>query len=175
MGLRAIVYIDDSICASASESEAEKAKDVVVSDLDRAGFVLNIMKSQLSPVQVIGWLEFTLDLREGCFSVPQLKIDRLKSAIAHVYMLHASIVGQISLAIGPIVRLRTRALYGIINQRIFWSDRLALSIEARDELNFWQHNIVQLNGRAIRFSPNVTRGLFILMLVAQVVVDMWLS
>ena len=172
MGLRAIVYIDDSICASASESEAEKAKDVVVSDLDRAGFVLNIMKSQLSPVQVIDWFGFTLDLREGCFcfSVPQLKIDRLKSAIAHVYMLHAitarilaSIVGQIismSLAIGPIVRLRTRALYGIINQRMFWSDRLALSIEARDELNFWQHNIVQLNGRAIRFSPSVTRVVY---------------
>ena len=35
MRLRAIVYIDDSICASTSESEAEKAKDVVVSDLDR--------------------------------------------------------------------------------------------------------------------------------------------
>ena len=86
MGLRAIVYIDDSICASASE--AEKAKDVVVSDLDRAGFVLNIMKSQLSPVQVIDWLGFTLDLREGCFSAPQLKIDWLKSAIAQVYMLH---------------------------------------------------------------------------------------
>ena len=44
-------------------------KDTVVSDLDRAGFMLNIMKSQLSPVQVIDWLGFTLDLREGCFSV----------------------------------------------------------------------------------------------------------
>ena len=44
MGLRAIVYIDDGICASASESEAEKDKDIVMSDLDRAGtgFVLNI-------------------------------------------------------------------------------------------------------------------------------------
>ena len=72
--------------------------------------------------------------------MPQHKIDRLKSAIANVYMLDvitahilASIVGQIismSLAIGPIVRLRTRALYGIINQWIFWSDRFALSTEA---------------------------------------------
>ena len=39
----------------------------------------------------------------------------------------------------------------------FWSDRLALSIEAQDELKFWQHNIVQLNERAIWFSPSVTR------------------
>ena len=64
---------------------------------------------------------------------------------------------SMSLAIGPIVCLWTRALYGIINQWIFWSDRLALSTEARDDLNFWQHNIVQLNGRAIWFSPIVTR------------------
>ena len=68
MELCAIVYIDDSICASASESEAEKAKDIA-SDLDRDGFVFNnTMKSQLSPVQVIKWLGFALDLREGCFS-----------------------------------------------------------------------------------------------------------
>ena len=39
----------------------------------------------------------------------------------------------------------------------FWSDRLALSTEARDDLNFWQHNIVRLNGCAIWFSPSVTR------------------
>jgi hypothetical protein len=51
MGLRIIVYIDDGICASSSESEAEDAKDIVVSGLDRAGFVLlNVTKSQLNPV-----------------------------------------------------------------------------------------------------------------------------
>ena len=49
-------------------------KDTVVSDLDRAGFMLNIMKSQLSPVQVIDWLGFTLDLREGRFSVLNSKL-----------------------------------------------------------------------------------------------------
>ena len=36
--------------------------------------LLNIMKSQLSPVQVIDWLGFTLDLREGCFSVLNSKL-----------------------------------------------------------------------------------------------------
>ena len=50
MGLRVIVYIDDGISASASESEAEEAQDIVVSDLDRAGFVLNVIKTHLEPV-----------------------------------------------------------------------------------------------------------------------------
>ena len=129
MRLYAIVYIDDGIYASASESEAEAARDIVVSNLDRAGFMLNVIKSHLNPVQIINWLGFILDLREGCFSVPQHKIDRLKSAIANIPLLGsitaralASIVGQIisiGLAIGPVSHLRTRALYGVINQQIY--------------------------------------------------------
>ena len=167
MGLRAIVYIDDGICASNSESEAVLARDLVVSDLNKAGFVLNVSKSHLEPVQIIDWLGFTVDLKRGCFSVPQHKIDRLKLAVMNIPLSDtatarclASIVGQIismSIAIGPISRLRTRALYSIINQRIFWSDRLFLSLEAQDELKCWQHNIAQLNGWPIWFSPSATR------------------
>ena len=40
MGLHAIVYIDDGICASDSESEAVLARDLVVSDLNKAGLIL---------------------------------------------------------------------------------------------------------------------------------------
>ena len=40
----------------------------MVSDLDRAGFMLDIMKSQLSPVQVIDWLGFSyLRFKRGLF------------------------------------------------------------------------------------------------------------
>ena len=36
--------------------------------------MLNIMKSQLSPVQVVDWPGFTLDLRESCFDVLNSKL-----------------------------------------------------------------------------------------------------
>ena len=75
MGLCVIMYIDDGISASASESEAEEAQDIMVSDLDSAGFVLNVIKTHLEPVQIIDWLGFIINLRDGCFSVPQHKID----------------------------------------------------------------------------------------------------
>ena len=45
----------------------------------------------------------------------------------------ASIVGQImsmSLALGPIARLRTRALYAVIDSRHSWSDQLELFDDA---------------------------------------------
>ena len=51
----------------------------------------------------------------------------------------ASIIGQIismSLALGPVTHLRTRALYSVLNQRRCWSDRLCLSVDALEELSF---------------------------------------
>ena len=72
----------------------------------------------------------------------------------------ASIVGQIistSLASGPVSCLRTRALHSIINQRMFWNNNFSLSIEARDELQFWHNNIAVLTDRSTCFSLSVTR------------------
>ena len=94
MGLRVIVYINDGICASASVSEAEGAQDIVVSDLDRAGFVLNVIKTHLEPVQIIDWLGFVIDLREGSVSVVQHKIDRLKSAITNIGCNYCPFLGK---------------------------------------------------------------------------------
>ena len=51
----------------------------------------------------------------------------------------ASIVGQIismSLAIGPVFRLCTRALYLVLNSCQYCSDGLPLSCASRDELLF---------------------------------------
>ena len=44
-------------------------RDVVVSDLTLAGFVLNIPKSHLDPQQVGRWLGFVIDLLEGNFHI----------------------------------------------------------------------------------------------------------
>ena len=150
--MRAIVYIDDGICAASSCSKSLEYRELVVSDLDKAGFVLNIAKSQLEPRRVGHWLRFILDLESGCFKVPEEKVDRLKSVVHRVLpmswvgvRLLASIVGQIismSLALGPITRLRTRALYAVIDSRHSWSDQLKLSTDASDELEFWQTSIL---------------------------------
>ena len=72
----------------------------------------------------------------------------------------ASAVGQIismNLAMGPITRLRTRALYAVLNSRSSWADKCYLPAEAREELEFWQTNVQFLNGRSIWFSSGTTR------------------
>ena len=65
-----------------------------------------------------------------------------------------------SLAIGPVARLRTRALYQVINSRRFWADKLMLSIDAREELRFWKSSLEAFNGQPIWFSRGITRIMY---------------
>ena len=58
MGLRCIVYIDDGIRAASSNEGCVAARDAILSDLDKTGFVLSIAKCVLDPVQRGEWLGF---------------------------------------------------------------------------------------------------------------------
>ena len=83
----------------------------------------------------------------------------------HSYRNIAKITGSImsmSIALGSIVRLRTRYMYSIINQisRPFWNEKLELTTEAKNELEFWLGNLRALNGRPFRWSPSATRVVF---------------
>ena len=71
----------------------------------------------------------------------------------------AIIVGQVvsmSLAIGSITRLRTKALYHVVNNRQFWSDKLPHSVDTCKELSFWKPSLPAFNGQPVWFFPGVT-------------------
>ena len=167
MGLRVILYIDDGICASISHSQCCQHRDVMLSDMESAGLVLSVPKCHLEPHQIADWLGYIIDLVSGCFRIPGDKIDRLHSAIQCIspagrvaVRILSSIVGRLismRLALGPIAHLRTRSLYAVIKERVSWSDRVFLSLEAQEELVFWQANIEAFNGQPIWFSPGTTR------------------
>ena len=75
----------------------------------------------------------------------------------------ASITGQIismGLAVGPVSRLRTRALYCVLNKRQFWSDKLPLDGAVLEELAFWTSSLPSFNGQPIWFSYGATRVVF---------------
>ena len=63
------MYIDDGICAAPTAEECAALRDIVILDLDKAGFILSMLKSCLDPVQIDRWLGFILDLQVGSFRV----------------------------------------------------------------------------------------------------------
>jgi hypothetical protein len=104
--------------------------------------------------------------------VPKLKVDKLKEVLR--YSIHcsymqdkaiASITGKVtsmSLAIGDIARLRTRGLYALLSSRVTWYDHINLSVEAKDELQFWLDSIDidSYNGRSIWRAPSAFRVVY---------------
>ena len=73
------MYIDDGIVASKSESQCCEHRDMVVSDLERAGFVLNVNKCCLEPCQTGKWLGFIVDLSEGEISCSSMQARQAQS------------------------------------------------------------------------------------------------
>ena len=111
-----------------------------------------------------------MDLESGCFRVPEDKITRLISSLSSIryparvpMRAVASVVGQImsmSLALGSVARLRTRAMYAVINSCTSWSAFVRLTEEAMLELEFWQSNVTVLNTQPIWFKPGATRVVY---------------
>ena len=124
-GLKAIVYLDDGIVAVEGKREALLESQLVKKELESAGFVINVEKSQWDPSTRMGWLGFLIDLVKGEFIVPAHKISSLSSQLLEVSEARsltarqlASIVGKIismSLALGPVTHLMTCSLYAILN------------------------------------------------------------
>jgi len=97
------------------------------------------------------WLGFQIDLAKGQFAVPERKVITLKAKLLELQNVRwvqarylASVIGKISslsLGLGPISHLMTRGLYGAFNKQLSWSQKLELTVEASEEMNFWLNNL----------------------------------
>ena len=166
-GTKIVMYIDDGIAVGSDYDHTSKLCQLIKSTLVSAGFVLNTDKSKLYPSQCVKWLGFEIDLEKGCIAVPQDKIVKLKAYLANALASKelpartiASITGRIislGLAIGPLARLRTRALYAVLDSRRSWLDVLTLSEEARDEVVFWFSSLEHYDRQPIWRAPSAMR------------------
>ena len=169
-GLRAIVYLDDGLCAVSGESNALAASQLVSSTLEQAGFVINTAKSNWTPTQRLQWLGFVIDLSKGHIEVPADKVAALKSKLHSICQLSkvqakqlASIVGSIismSLAVGPVSRFMTRCLYTVLETRHSWWDSLDITEDARQELEFWKACLTDFDCQPIWHSPSAVRVVY---------------
>ena len=169
-GIKAIVYLDDGIVSSQNESSAKASSAWVRDTLDRAGWVCNEAKSVWVPTHELVWLGFNLNLSKGSISVPEGKVralqHSLKVAVKTSSLLAktvASLIGRIismSLALGPVARFRTRALYALLESRQAWCDILLITQDAGEELRFWVECFDQFNSQPIWHSPAAVRCVY---------------
>ena len=169
-GLKVVVYLDDGICALKNELEAREASSWVKETLAKAGWVYNGLKSNWQPTRKLEWLGFDLDMGQGCISVPLRKIGMLKAMLTMAVKqttlkakFIASLVGKIismSIALGPVSRFMTRALYALLETRGSWCEFLAITREAQEELLFWVECLQDYNAQPIWHSPSALRCVY---------------
>ena len=159
-GIRIFTYLDDGAGAEKSLDTARAASKKVREDIEASGFVAHPEKCSWEPTQVGELLGFILNLREGIIQVPLRRIKSLRDRIDLVVRHNSSVtarqlaglVGSIvsmGLALGPVSRLWTRAMYYDILSAEFWSQHIALSPEAMREVQFWKESFDDCHGQPI--------------------------
>ena len=84
------MYLDDGIGGSLFVRRRPWYQDKIYLDLLAYGLTPNHDKCTWIPTQILKWLGFSLDLKEGFLKVPITKIDELCKVIAQA--LNASVV-----------------------------------------------------------------------------------
>ena len=157
IGLSTIKFLDDGICFAKTEEEAALASDHIRKDLFCAGAYWSIKKSNWLPSQKCEWLGIMWDSEEGSIAAAPHRVEKilktsnelLSLSSCHVKRL-ASFAGQINLlsvVVGNCCRLTSRCSQMAIASAISWDSTVHLTDNIKQEIEFWNKNIVTLNNR----------------------------
>ncbi len=130
---------------------------VYVPGVRMASWCVNKEKSHWEPAQPVLWLGVAkverlrqlLHDRTPCSSI----ITRRPAKIAGTIM-------SMSLALGSVTRLRTRALYSLIESRVRWYADVRLTEAAVTELRFWNSCVEEYNGQPVRYIHGAVRVVY---------------
>ena len=122
-GFRIFMYLDDESGMAKDYQVCLQVSEAIQGDIKRSGFMINHEKSIWLPRQEGELLGFIIDLKEGAFRVPNHhRVENLKflsdkvtekrfcTTAREVAKVTGSIISM-SLALGPVARLWTIALY----------------------------------------------------------------
>ena len=87
LGRRVVTFLDDVIGGSPDYASCLVHSRLCRSDLDSAGFFVNLQKSVWEPSQVGTWLGFLLDFSLNFITVPLPKITKLQESISRILAL----------------------------------------------------------------------------------------
>ena len=124
-GFRCFLFYDDGSLAHQERREAFVQGQIVKADVLRCGFLLSDAKCAWEPEQCVEMFGYGVDTLEGVFRVPNRRLERLETALGMTWAARRSVLGRnvarvvghimsMRLALGPIARLWTRALYRAI-------------------------------------------------------------
>ena len=169
-GVKSILYIDDGVIGGSSHHTAAASARLVQTDLQLAGFILNEKKTDLEPKRQGKWLGFLIDTEKMEFKVPPEKVRNLYQKLHRILNARkttskelASLAGTLSAmhhAVGPLVRLQTRAIYAALARAESWYAQICLDAATLAEIAFWRDNYNFHSGYSFKPRPVTSKMLF---------------
>ncbi|KAM4795568.1 uncharacterized protein WCC33_000623 [Rhinophrynus dorsalis] len=161
-GVRMIIYLDDMLIMSQDKERLLSHTELTLRLLTSLGFLINWDKSVLVPSRSMEFLGFLIDSVHTSLSLPAGKVRSIRRELRVVlrkgrFSLRtlARIVGLLAASIQAIFPgpLHYRALQRLkarhLQRGLGYSDVIALSSDAREELVWWLKHLDAWNGRAI--------------------------
>ncbi|XP_063436370.1 uncharacterized protein LOC134717808 [Mytilus trossulus] len=162
MSIPIVVYLDDGWGTAENSEICENMALQVKSDLEKSGFVVNNKKSVWTPVQIMEWLGFNWNLKDGTLEIPVKKFENLKNIISALFECNihitcrnlAKVCGKIISmlpALGSICQIMTRHLHMTICCRDYWDSFVYLNENVIQELRFWYFYCEKVSFRQISY------------------------
>ena len=162
IGLRMIIYIDDILVMAETESLLKDHTTAVVYLLENLGFVINYPKSELTPTQEIEFLGFTVNSTKMELRLPGEKIKKIRNEAGKILqpdtvsaLALSRLIGKMNAATQaiPMAPLYYRNLQTCLREALqedqSYSSTTTLTVEAREELEWWRDHFSQWNGRSL--------------------------
>ena len=166
----ATVFLDDGLQCDLQEAVTRQHALQVKGNLLSAGWIPNRKKSTWTPVQVVTWLGFVLDLLKGIIYCTEDRLAKTMSLltkllakdVCHIKELAKlnGILISLEKSHGEIVYLMTRFLSLAIAEAPTWDSDINLNDEIKNEIKFWVKNLRKINGRAMFPSTAVSQVLY---------------
>ena len=165
-GIKICVYLDDGLGVEKSHNKAIESSSFVRKSLEMSGFVANSEKSIWDPTTALTWLGISLNLEKNYLFITDERVYAITVGIQTLLKTPytsarkiAQIVGKIvstKYVVGDIVRLKTRYLHLLIENRTSWDATLNILNfpKAHREILFWVQNIHSYNQKFIKCPLN---------------------
>ncbi len=154
-----VVYLDDFVIMAPTREELLWIRDhCITPTLHRLGWVREPSKGQWDPTQRTEVLGLIVDLIQGKFFIPQVKVNKIKSYTVKVHLKLrlakrklASISGYINSVTraAPILRLYCREIYRLIGHPTTpkgWKEMVEVSAQLKQDMAWIYVNIDRYNG-----------------------------
>ena len=168
-GVRCVIYIDDILLMHQDKDKLAEITASAVRLLESLGFLVNYIKSVLTPIQRLIFLGFMIDSIKRELRLPTEKLSKLVKEVRKTLNLRsvsarylAKLIGKMSATIqavrpAPLNYRSIQQLKHAALRRGGYDGQIGLNQESHRDLEWWASNLSKWNGRPLQeLSPELT-------------------